>query len=291
MWVYIHLKLELTTWVRYHYITPELKAYHLLKFKDNELNGVCMIFKQLIEPDSCTYSYLIACRETGETVIIDPVIDTAERDLSVLQSLGLTLTYTIDTHIHADHLSGARRLKALTGSKIAYPAIDELPCADIGLQEGLPFKVGHIDIHPLFTPGHTDHHHGYLISTPVQSMLFSGDALLIDGVGRTDFQSGDSETLYKSIQQKYFSLPDETLVYPCHDYNQRFVSSIAQEKERNAHIGGNKSLQDFIEVMEKLDLPYPRKIDFAVPGNEACGECPDNVPEEFRGPCAKHDQG
>ena len=203
-----------------------------------------MIFRQLFEPDSSTYSYLIACSETGETAIIDPVLDTVDRDLSVLQSLGLKLTYTIDTHVHADHLSGAWRLKSLAGSKICYPAIDELPCADIGLKEGEPFRVGNIEIHPLFTPGHTNHHHGYLINTAVQGMLFSGDALMIDGVGRTDFQSGDSETLYNSIQQKYFSLPDDTLVYPCHDYTQRRVSTIAQEKARNAHIGG-KNLEEF----------------------------------------------
>ena len=250
-----------------------------------------MLFRQLYEPDSSTYSYLLSCPQTGETAIIDPVLDTVERDLSVLQSLGLTLTYTIDTHIHADHLSGASRLKALAGSSICYPAIDELPCADIGLQEGQPFKVGNIEIHPLFTPGHTNHHHGYLINTPVQSMLFSGDALLIDGVGRTDFQSGDSETLYTSIQQKYFSLPDDTLVYPCHDYENRRVSTIAQEKARNAHIGGAKSLEEFKTIMDNLDLPYPRKIDFAVPGNEQCGECPGNVPDKYSGPCARHDQG
>lgn len=249
-----------------------------------------MIFRQLFEPDSSTYSYLIACPDSHECAIIDPVIDTVERDLSVLQSLDLTLTYTIDTHIHADHLSGARRLKALSGCKIAYPAIDELPCADIGLKEGCPFKIGQLELHPLFTPGHTDHHHAYLINTPVHSMLFSGDALLIDGVGRTDFQSGDSATLFHSIQQKFFTLPDDTLVYPCHDYNQRRISTIAQEKERNQHIGG-KSLEEFITIMDELDLPYPRKIDFAVPGNQQCGQCPDNVPEEFRGPCAKYDQG
>ena len=249
-----------------------------------------MIFRQLFEPDSCTYSYLIACPDSRECAIIDPVIDTVERDLSVLQSLDLTLTYTIDTHIHADHLSGARRLKALSGCKIAYPAIDALPCADIGLKEGSPFKIGKLELHPLFTPGHTDHHHAYLINTPVHSMLFSGDALLIDGVGRTDFQSGDSTTLFNSIQQKFFTLPDDTLVYPCHDYNQRHISTIAQEKERNHHIGG-KSLEEFITIMDELDLPYPRKIDFAVPGNQQCGQCPDNVPEEFRGPCAKYDQG
>ena len=249
-----------------------------------------MLFKQLFEPDSSTYSYLIACPETGQCAIIDPVLDTAERDLSVLQSLDLKLTCTIDTHIHADHLSGARRLKALTGSKIAYPAIDELPCADIGLQEGDVFKVGNIELHPLFTPGHTDHHHAYLLNTPVHQMLFSGDALMIDGVGRTDFQSGDSETLYNSIQKKFFSLPDETLVYPCHDYENRHISTIAQEKERNKHIGG-KSLKEFIKIMEGLDLPYPRKIDFAVPGNQQCGECPEEIPEEYSGPCDKYDQG
>ena len=249
-----------------------------------------MIFKQLFEPDSSTYSYLIACPETGECAIIDPALDTVERDLSVLQSLDLKLTYSIDTHIHADHLSGARRLKALSGSRIAYPAIDELPCADIGLQEGTIFKIGNIELHPLFTPGHTNHHHAYLIHTPVHQMLFSGDALMIDGVGRTDFQSGDSKTLYSSIQQKFFSLPDETLVYPCHDYENRHISTIAQEKERNKHIGG-KSLEEFIEIMDGLNLPYPRKIDFAVPGNQQCGECPESIPEEFRGPCEKYDQG
>ena len=249
-----------------------------------------MLFKQLFEPDSSTYSYLIACPETGECAIIDPVLDTAERDLSVLQSLDLKLTCTIDTHIHADHLSGARRLKALADSKIAYPAIDELACADIGLQEGTSFNIGNIELHPLFTPGHTDHHHAYLIHTPVQSMLFSGDALMIDGVGRTDFQSGDSETLYNSIQQKFFSLPDETLVYPCHDYENRHISTIGQEKERNKHIGG-KSLEEFIEIMQSLNLPYPRKIDFAVPGNQQCGECPEDIPEKYQGPCAKYDQG
>ncbi len=249
-----------------------------------------MLFKQLFEPDSCTYSYLIACPDTGECAIIDPVIDTADRDMSLLQSLNLKLTYTVDTHIHADHLSGAQRLKSLTSSKIAYPAMDELPCADIGLQEGVPLKIGNISLHPLFTPGHTDHHHAYLINTPVQSLLFSGDALLIDGVGRTDFQSGSSEVLYKSIQQKFFTLPDETLVYPGHDYQQRQVSSIGQEKTRNKHIGG-KDLPAFIETMENLNLPYPRKIDFAVPGNLQCGVCPETIPEQYQGPCAKYDQG
>lgn len=250
-----------------------------------------MIFKQLLEPDSSTYTYLISCESTGETVLIDPVLETADRDVQVLHDLGLTLTYTLDTHIHADHLSGANKLKSLTGSRIAYPAIDRLPCADIGISEEQVFKVGHIDIQPLFTPGHTDHHHAYLITTGTHTMLFSGDALLIDACGRTDFQSGDAAALYNSIHHKFFSLPDETLVYPCHDYEGRQITSIGQEKRRNPRLGGNKSEKEFIAIMESLDLPYPRKIDFAVPGNQLCGICPDNVPEEFRGACHKQDQG
>ena len=249
-----------------------------------------MIFRQLLEPDSCTYTYLLACTETGQAALIDPVIDTAERDLSVINNLGLKLAFTIETHVHADHLTGAKRLKSLTGSKICYPAIDQLQCADIGLQEGVPFKLGNLQLHPMFTPGHTNNHHAYLMHSPVQSLVFTGDALMIDGVGRTDFQSGDSETLYKSIHQKLFTLPDETLVYPGHDYQQRFVSSIAQEKSRNLHIAG-KSLEEFVETMNNLNLPYPRKIDFAVPGNKLCGKCPDNVPEHYRGACGVHDQG
>jgi len=250
-----------------------------------------MLFKQWLEPDSCTYTYLLSCPQSGETVLIDPVLDTVERDLQRLQELGLKLTYTLDTHIHADHLSGAQRLRSLTGCRVVYPAIDALPCADLGVEEGRVFRVGGIDIHPLFTPGHTDHHHAYLVDNGTQKMLFSGDALLIEACGRTDFQSGDAATLYASILDKFFTLPDETLVYPCHDYEQRFVTTIAQEKQRNPRLGQGKSLAEFVAIMQAMDLPYPRKIDFAVPGNRLCGQCPVDIPEAFRGPCGKGDQG
>lgn len=249
-----------------------------------------MLFRQLQEPDSSTFTYLLSCEQTGETVLIDPVLDTVDRDLELLNEMGLKLDFTLDTHIHADHLSGAKRLKSLVGSKIAYPAIDELPCADISVEEGKVFRVGNIDIHPLFTPGHTDHHHAYMVDNGTQMMLFSGDALLIEACGRTDFQSGDAATLYHSIHNKFFTLPDETLVYPCHDYEGRCITTIAQEKQRNPRLGQNKSQQEFVHIMETMDLPYPRKIDFAVPGNEQCGVCPDNVPEEYSAPC-DHDQG
>lgn len=250
-----------------------------------------MIFRQLFEPDSSTFTYLVACPDTGKAALVDPVLDTVQRDLSILQEMGLELDYTIDTHVHADHLTGARRLRELAGSRVAYPAIDELPCADIGIREGEVFRIGRLELYPLFTPGHTSHHHAYLIDNGTQQMLFSGDALLIDACGRTDFQSGDAATLYRSIQEKFFTLPDATLVYPCHDYEGRYVSSIAQEKTRNPRLGGGKTLEEFVAIMNNMDLPYPRKIDFAVPGNESCGQCPDNVPEQYRTACERHDQG
>jgi glyoxylase-like metal-dependent hydrolase (beta-lactamase superfamily II) len=222
---------------------------------------------------------------------VDPVLDTVERDLQVLNDLKLDLLATLETHVHADHLTGAWRLKQRTNCKIAYPAMLDLACADIGIQEGKTFRVGSVSLHPLFTPGHTDHHHAYLLDTPVQKLLFTGDALLIDGCGRTDFQSGDPGTLFNSIQNKLFALPGETLVYPAHDYEGHFVSSIAQEQARNPRLGKGRSKQAFIELMNGLDLPYPRKIDFAVPGNEHCGQCPADIPEEFRGPCVASHQG
>lgn len=250
-----------------------------------------MLFRQMIEPDSSTYTYLLHCPDTGKTALIDPVLDTVERDLKLLNELGLELDFTLDTHVHADHLTGAKRLKELTGSQIVGPAIDQLPCTDIGVREGESFRLGNIEINPLFTPGHTDHHHAYLIDNGTHRMLFSGDALLIEACGRTDFQSGDAATLYHSIHDKFFTLPDETLVYPCHDYEGRQITTIGQEKNRNPRLGHNKSIEEFVEIMDNMDLPYPRKIDFAVPGNEQCGVCPDNVPDKYRAPCDRHDQG
>ncbi len=244
-----------------------------------------MLFKQLFETSSSTYTYLIACEETGQCLLIDPVIETAERDLQTIKDLGLTLALTLETHIHADHLTGARRLKQLCGSRIAVPALDRLPCADLGIQEGEAVRVGNLSLWPLFTPGHTSTHHAYLFENHGQTLLFSGDALLIEACGRTDFQSGDAATLYQSIHDKFFSLSDETLVYPGHDYEGRFVTTIGQEKQRNPRLGNNKSREEFIAIMHGLDLPYPRKIDLAVPGNQLCGECPADLSDEMRALC------
>ena len=240
-----------------------------------------MIFRQLIEPVSSTYTYLLGCEDTGQAILIDAVLPTWQRDLEELNRLGLKLAYTLDSHIHADHITSALRLKREAGSRIAHPAFDNLPCADVGLEEGKPMEIGSIRVEPLFTPGHTDGHHAYRINNRV----FTGDALLIDGCGRTDFQNGDAPTLYRSVHEKLFTLPEDTLVYPAHDYQGRRVSSVGQEKTRNPRLGGDKPLDEFVKIMEGLNLAYPKFIDFAVPGNRECGKCPEGVPDNLQQYC------
>lgn len=242
-----------------------------------------MIFRQLFESISSTYTYLIGCEDTGQAVLVDPVINSIERDLEEISRLGLKLAYTVDTHIHADHITSALELKKKVGSKIATPAIDGLDCTDVGIEEGHPFEVGSITLDPIHTPGHTDGHFAYVF----KDRIFTGDALLIEGCGRTDFQNGDADSLYRSVKEKLFVLPDDYLVYPAHDYKQRRVSTIAQEKDRNARINRNISLNEFRNIMKNLDLPYPQFIDYAVSGNRKCGVCPPNMPEHLRQYCEK----
>ena len=231
-----------------------------------------MLFRQLFEPQSSTYTYLIACGETREAVLIDPVLESVDGDLALLGELGLKLKYTLETHIHADHVTGAARLRAETGSKAAVPERSHAEHADVRVREGEPIRIGAHELKPLYTPGHTDDHHSYLLQSDGIGMVFTGDTLLIDGCGRTDFQNGDAATLYRSVYEKLFSLPDETLVYPGHDYQQRHVSSIAQERQRNSRLGGGKSLDEFVAIMASLNLPRPKRMDVAVPANRECGE-------------------
>lgn len=240
-----------------------------------------MIFRQLFEPLSSTYTYLLGCEETRQVVLIDPVIVSMDRDLAEIKQLGLTLACCLDTHIHADHITAALELRNRVGSIIAAPACEHLPCADVGIEEGKPFTVGSILLQPLHTPGHTAGHFSYRFSDKV----FTGDALLIEGCGRTDFQNGDAESLYKSVTEKLFTLPDDTLVYPAHDYKDRRVSSIAQEKKRNSRLGQGRTLEQFKEIMANLKLPYPKFIDYAVTGNQKCGTCPDHLPENLEKYC------
>jgi len=232
-----------------------------------------MIFKQLFEPVSSTYTYLLGCEETGQALLIDPVLPTWERDLAEVNRLGLKLAFTVETHIHADHITSAKKLKEVAGSKIAGPALDQLPCTDSGIVEGTP----------IHTPGHTDNHFAYLHD----GRLYSGDALLIEACGRTDFQNGDAAALYHSVRGKLFALDDDTLVYPAHDYEQRHISTIGQEKARNPRLGGDRTLDDFVKLMGELKLAYPKFIDYAVPGNRECGACPPGVPEHLQQYCVQ----
>ncbi len=250
-----------------------------------------MIFRQLFEPDSSTYTYLIGCPDSRDALLVDPVLETFERDLDAVRSLGLRLAWTLETHIHADHLTSALKLKSLVDCRIAAPALDGLGCADLGVAEDSPLTVGSVTLQPLFTPGHTDAHHAYLIESRDGGRVLTGDALLIDGCGRTDFQGGDARTLYRSVHDRLFALPDDTLVFPGHDYQGRRISTVAQERQRNPRLGGGRSLEDFVALMDDLGLPYPKKMDLAVPANQACGRCPDTVPADMQKLCEVSIQG
>lgn len=231
-----------------------------------------MLFRQLFEPQSSAYTYLVACERSREAALIDPVLETVERDFGLLQSLGLTLRFTIETHLHADHVTGASRLRERTGCLCAAPERSGVDEVDVGVREGELIHVGGLELKPLYTPGHTDDHHSYLLESSYGDRVFTGDALLIDGCGRTDFQNGDAATLYRSVHDKLFSLPADTLVYPGHDYQQRHVSSVGQERERNPRLGSGKTIDEFVAIMAGLNLPRPKKMDVAVPANRECGQ-------------------
>ena len=245
-----------------------------------------MIFRQLFEPVSSTYTYLLGCEATRQALLIDPVMPTWERDLTVLNELGLKLVYTLDTHIHADHITSALQLKREAGSRIVYPATSRVACADLNVEDGASVAIGSIEVKALHTPGHTDDHFSYL----ADERVFTGDALLIDGCGRTDFQNGDAATLFRSVREKLFSLDSDTLVYPAHDYQHRRVSTIAQERGRNPRLGEAKSLEQFLQIMSELKLPYPKFIDYAVPGNRQCGVCPPDLSEDLQRYCTKMEE-
>ncbi|AWP22410.1 Zn-dependent hydrolase [Acidiferrobacter sp. SPIII_3] len=240
-----------------------------------------MIFRQLVEPLSNTYTYLLGCEDTRQALLIDPVLPAWERDLGVVRELGLKLAYTVETHVHADHITSGRRLKRETGSRIVVAALEGLACTDVAIEDGKPLVMGAVTLEPRHTPGHTAAHMAYVAGDKV----FTGDALLIDGCGRTDFQNGDARALYKSVHERLFTLPDDQLVYPGHDYQDRRVSTIAQERKRNPRLGGGRTLEEFLAIMRGLKLPYPKFIDYAVPGNAACGECPPQLPPQLQEYC------
>jgi sulfur dioxygenase len=227
-----------------------------------------MIFRQLFDPGSSTYTYLIGCAEAGRAVLIDPVLEAADRDVAMLDMLDLKLAWTVETHVHADHVSAGAALRSRLGCGVACPAAEGVNGADLALSEGEKLMIGSVCLAPIATPGHTSGHHCYLVEHGPVPMVFTGDTLLIDGCGRTDFQGGDAAALYRSIHGKLFCLPEDTLIYPGHDYQGRRVSTVAQERNRNPRLGGGKTLDEFVTLMAGLALPYPKRMDEAVPANQ-----------------------
>lgn len=227
-----------------------------------------MLFRQLFEPETSTYTYLLADTETKDAVLIDPVKETMERDVALLRELGLKLRFVLETHVHADHVTAAGALREATGAKTVVSKRGGAPCADVLVDDGDSIRFGKHALEVRTTPGHTDGCVTYV--TDDRRMAFTGDALLIRGTGRTDFQQGDARRLYRSVTEKIFTLPDDALIYPGHDYKGRTVSTVGEEKAFNPRLA-NKSEDEFVQIMAALRLAAPKKIDVAVPANLRCG--------------------
>ncbi|EER61678.1 beta-lactamase domain protein [Acidovorax delafieldii 2AN] len=225
-----------------------------------------MIPLQLFDPASSTYTYILHDPATREALIIDPVDEQLERDLAVLQAHGLTLRWALETHAHADHITSAGRLAEHTGAQTAVPQGCGIGTAAVQLHDGQTLEFGRETLRALHTPGHTAGSMSYLW----RDHVFTGDTLLINGCGRTDFQSGSAADLYRSITGVLFVLPPQTTVWPGHDYQGRSHSTICAEKAANARVAG-RSQAEFVALMESLHLPRPRRIDEAVPANRHSG--------------------
>lgn len=230
-----------------------------------------MIFRQLFDRVSCTYTYLIAERDSGEAILVDPVITNVPQYLQLIDELELDLVLGIDTHIHADHVTGLGALRDETLCAIAIGERAKAECVNYKVRDGEQLKVGGISLDVIYTPGHTDDSYSFL----VQGRVLTGDTLLIRGTGRTDFQNGDPAAQYDSLFNRLLQLPDETIVYPAHDYNGMTISTIGEEKRFNPRLQVG-SMQEYVKLMNGLKLEDPKMMDIAVPSNLACGRVPGN---------------
>lgn len=228
-----------------------------------------MIFRQLMDPETWTYTYLLADPSAGEALLIDPVLEQIERDAGLLGELGLRLRWVIETHVHADHVTASGRLRERLGARIAVGARAGVRNADRGLEDGERLRVGGIELEARATPGHTAGCTTYVWHD--RGMAFTGDALLVRGCGRTDFQEGDAEALFRSVRERIFSLPEATRVHPGHDYRGRTVTTVGEEMRFNPRLGLHRSREEFVAIMAGLDLAPPARIDVAVPANLESG--------------------
>lgn len=226
-----------------------------------------MMFRQLFEPVSSTFTYLLADENTREAVLIDPVVEEVDRYAELLAALDLRLVYTLETHVHADHVTAGAKLRDRFGSRTVVHADGGAACADVAVRHGDHVRFGAIDLEVRETPGHTDG----CVAYAAGDRVFTGDALMIGTCGRTDFQQGDASKLFDSIHTQLFTLPPDTLVYPAHDYKGRTVSTIKEEVATNARLGGGKTREEFVAIMADLKLAPPKQLARAVPANQQCG--------------------
>ncbi len=229
-----------------------------------------LIFRQLFDPQSSTYTYLLADPATREAVLIDPVFEHARRDAALVEELGLKLRFTLETHVHADHVTGASLLRQSLGSRIAVSRDGGAQGADRQLADGDSVAFGKRSLEVRATPGHTSGCLTYVLDD--RSMAFTGDALLIRGCGRTDFQEGDARRLFASVRGRIFSLPEDCTIYPAHDYKGLTASSVGEEKMYNPRLAETIGEGDFVGYMTNLGLPHPKLMDVAVPANMQCGQ-------------------
>lgn len=225
-------------------------------------------FRQFFDRGTWTYTYLLADPESKEGILIDPVLEQVGRDLQFIQELDVRLKYTLETHTHADHITGATKIAQATGAKKVVGKHSGAECADLFMDDGDTLQFGGFQVQALSTPGHTDSCTSYLVGDKV----FTGDALFIRGTGRTDFQQGSADRLYDSIYQKIFTLPEHTQIYPAHDYRGAAVSTVAEEKSYNPRVKLGTTKEQFVEIMNNLKLSQPERIHEAVPANLRCGD-------------------
>tara|TARA_Y100001970_G_scaffold134911_1_gene166006 strand:+ start:288 stop:986 length:699 start_codon:yes stop_codon:yes gene_type:complete len=224
--------------------------------------------RQLFDYDTWTYTYLVWCDETKACLLIDPVLEQVDRDLELVNRLGLSLKYVFETHVHADHITGASIIRDRENVELCYGSKTGVNGADILFDDGAEFNIGNCSIKVIHTPGHTSGCTSYY----VDGYIFTGDTLFIGGTGRTDFQGGSSSDTYDSVTKKIFNLPDDTIVYPGHNYNGFTCSTIREEKESNPNVGLHVSKEQFIDEESKKNRPYPKRFDIAVPANMNCGK-------------------
>ena len=247
--------------------------------------GQPLLFRQLFDATTGTFTYLLADVASRQGVLIDPVFEQHDRDLALIRELGIELVACLDTHAHADHVTGSWLMHQATGSAIGLAAVVRADHVTLPLEHGDRVRFGARALEVRSTPGHTDGCVSYVLDD--QRMAFTGDALLVRGCGRCDFQQGDAPTLYRSITAQLFSLPNHCLLYPGHDYTGRGVTSVAEEKAYNARLGGRANERDFVGYMDNLKLPHPHKIAEALPGNMRSGQPRGGAPVDAWAPLGR----